>query len=85
MQKTCNANETSTMQSGKIEQNNKPWLDHTSNRYRIVTTMLIHIWNEHPEMQANKLKHEVSFTCPTLNQCIQQVCIQEQDPTRAQE
>ena len=47
--------------------------------------MLIHIWNEHSDMQANKLKREVSFACPTLNQCTQQVYIQEQDPTGAQE
>ena len=59
----------------KMELSNKPWLDHTSNHYRIVTTMLIHIWNEHSDMQANKLKREVSFACPTLNQCTQQVCI----------
>ena len=32
-----------------------PWLDHTSNHYKIVTTMLIHNWNEHPNIQANKL------------------------------
>ena len=47
--------------------------------------MLIHIWNKHPDMQANKLKREVSFACPTLNQYTQQVCIWEQDPTKAQE
>ena len=34
---------------------NKPWLDQTGNHYKIVTTMLIHTWNEHPDMQANKL------------------------------
>ena len=33
--------------------------------------MIIYIWNEHPDMQANKLKREVSFACPTLNQCMQ--------------
>ena len=69
----------------KMELSNKPWLDQTSNHYNIVTTMLIHTRNEQPDMQANKLKCKVSFTCPTLNQCTQQVCIQEQDPTRAQE
>ena len=31
--------------------------------------MLIHIWNEHPNMQANKLKCKVSSACLTLNQC----------------
>ena len=44
-------------------------VDHTSNHYRIVTTMLIHIWNEHPDIQANKFKCKVLFACPTLNQC----------------
>ena len=34
---------------------NKPWLDQTGNHYKIVTTMLIHSWNEHPDIQANKL------------------------------
>ena len=55
MQKTCNTCGASTMGSSKMELSNKPWLDHTSNHYKIVTTMLIHIWNEHPDMQANKL------------------------------
>ena len=43
------------MQSSKMELSNKSWLDHTSNHYKIVTTMLIHTWNEHPDIQANKL------------------------------
>ena len=34
---------------------NKPWLNQTGNYYKIVTTMLIHTWNEHPDIQANKL------------------------------
>ena len=34
---------------------NKPWLDQTRNHYKIVTTMLIHTWNEHPDIQVNKL------------------------------
>ena len=34
---------------------NKPWLDQTDNHYKIVTTMLIHTWNEHPDIQVNKL------------------------------
>ena len=40
-----------------IKQNgmrNKPWLDQTGNHYKIVTTMLIHTWNEHPDIQVNK-------------------------------
>ena len=56
-------------QAKKKELSNKPWLDHTSNHYNIETTMLIHTWNEQPNMQANKLKCKVSFACPTLNQC----------------
>ena len=59
----------------KMELSNKPWLDQTSNHYYIVTTMLIHVWNEQLDMQANKLKCKVSFAYPTLNQCTQQVCI----------
>ena len=69
----------------KMELSNKLQLDQTNNHYNIVTVMLIHTWNEQPDMQAKKLKCKVSFACPTLNQCTQQVCIQEQDPTRAQE
>ena len=46
--------------------------------------MLIHIWNEHPDMQANKLKCKVSFAFLTLNQCTKHICIKEQDPTKAQ-
>ena len=38
----------------KMELSNKPWLDQTYNHYKIVTTMLIHTWNEHPNIQANK-------------------------------
>ena len=34
---------------------NKPWLDQTGNHYKIVTIMLIHTWNEHPDIQDNKL------------------------------
>ena len=40
----------------KMELRNKPWLDQPSNHYKVVTTMLIHTWNEHKDMQANKLK-----------------------------
>ena len=38
-----------------MELSNKPWLDQTDNPYKIVTTILIHTWNEHPDIQANKL------------------------------
>ena len=52
--KTCNAYEASIIRSSKMELSNKLWLDHTSNHYKIVTTMLIYTWNEHPNIQANK-------------------------------
>ena len=39
----------------KMELRNKPWLDQISNHYKIVITMLIHTWNEHSNIQANKL------------------------------
>ena len=39
----------------KMELRNKPWLDQTSNHYKVVTTMLIYTWNEHLDIQANKL------------------------------
>ena len=34
---------------------NKPWFDQISNNFKIVTTMLIHTWNEHSDIQVNKL------------------------------
>ena len=67
--------EQAQFNQAKLELSNKLWLDQTSNHYNIVTTMLIHTRNEQTDMQANKLKCKVSFACPTLNQCIQQVCI----------
>ena len=39
----------------KMELRNKSWLDQISNHYKVVTTMLIHTWNEHLDTQANKL------------------------------
>ena len=38
----------------KMELRNKPWLDETINHYKVVTTMLIHTWDEHLDIQANK-------------------------------
>ena len=38
----------------KMELSNKPWLEQTDNYYKIVTTMLIHTWNEHPDKQAKR-------------------------------
>ena len=39
----------------KMELRNKPWLDQTNNHYKVVITMLIHTWNEHLDIQVNKL------------------------------
>ena len=39
----------------KMELSNKSWLDQTGNHYKIVIIILIHTWNEHPDIQANKL------------------------------
>ena len=39
----------------KMEFRNKPLLDQTSNHYKVVTIILIHTWNEHLDIQANKL------------------------------
>ena len=38
----------------KMKLRNKPWLDPTNSHYKVVTTMLIHTWNEHLDIQANK-------------------------------
>ena len=54
VEKLVIAYEASTMRSSKIELSNKPWLDHTNNHCKIVTTILIHTWNEHLNIQANK-------------------------------
>ena len=39
----------------KMELRNKPWLDQTSNHCKEVIIVLIHTWNEHLDIQANKL------------------------------
>ena len=39
----------------KMELSNKTWLDQIDNHYKIVTTILNHTWNEHSDIQANKL------------------------------
>ena len=38
----------------KMELSNKTQLDQIDNHDKIVTTMLIHTWNEHSDIQANK-------------------------------
>ena len=38
-----------------MELSNKPRLDQTDNHYKIMATMLIHTWNEHLDIQVNKL------------------------------
>ena len=40
----------------KYNISNKPWLDQTSNHCKIVTTMFIHTWNEHQDIQVDKHK-----------------------------
>ena len=45
---------------------NKQWLDQTDNHYKIVTTMLIHTWNEHLEIQANHLHAQHSTNAQYL-------------------
>ena len=55
----------------KMELSNKPWLDQTGNHYKIVTTMLIHTWNEHLDIQANKLNaNHLHAQHSTNAQCI---------------
>ena len=39
----------------KMELRNKPWLDQISNHYKVMTIMYIQTWNEHLDIQANKL------------------------------
>ena len=39
----------------KMKLRNKPWINQTGNHYKVVITMLIHIWNENLDIQANKL------------------------------
>ena len=38
----------------RMKLRNKPWLDQTSNHYKVVITMLIYTWNEHLNIQVNK-------------------------------
>ena len=61
---------------------NKPWLDQTGNHYKIVTTMLIHTWNEHLNIQANKMVDKIQpynvplwlFRDKTLKQTLDLKC-----------
>ena len=39
----------------KMELRIEPWLDQTNNHYKVVITMFIYTWNEHLDIQANKL------------------------------
>ena len=39
----------------KMELRNKSQLDQIGNHYKVVIAMLIHTWNEHLDIQANKL------------------------------
>ena len=40
----------------KMELINKPWLDQPSEHHKVVITVLIHTWNEHLNIQVNKIK-----------------------------
>ena len=51
----------------EMELRNKPWLDQTSNHYKVVTTMLIHTWNEHLNIQANKNNTSYLYTQHSTN------------------
>ena len=45
-----------------MELSNKPWLDQTDNHYKIVITMLISTWNEHPNIHKAQ-KSSMQITC----------------------
>ena len=51
----------------KMELRNKPWLDQPSNHYKVVTIMLIHTWNEHKDIQANKYKARYLYAQHSTN------------------
>ena len=51
----------------KMELRNKSWLDQPSNHYKVVTTMLIHTWNEYKDIQANKHKARYLYTQHSTN------------------
>ena len=38
----------------KMKLRNKSWFDQTNNHCKVVITVLIHTWNEHLNIQANK-------------------------------
>ena len=72
------------MRSSKMEQSIKPWLDHTSNHYRIVTIMLIHTWNAHPDIQAKKVNANHLHAHHSTNAQYLKYMHLGTDPTRAQ-
>ena len=51
----------------KMELRNKPWLDQRSNHYKVVTTMFIHTWNEHLNIQVNKNKARYLYAQHSTN------------------
>ena len=51
----------------KMELRNKPWLDQPSDHCKVVTTMLIHTWNEHKDIQANKHKARYLYAQHSTN------------------
>ena len=43
----------------KMKRRIKSWLDQPSEHHKVVITVLIHTWNEHKNIQANK--HKVRY------------------------
>ena len=50
-----------------MELRNKPWLDQPSEHYKVVITVLIHTWNEHKDIQANKHKERYLYAQHSTN------------------
>ena len=62
----------------KMEFRNKPWLDQPSEHHKVVITVLIHTWNEHKDIQVNKLTSTRQDTCMLNTQPMhitQDICI----------
>ena len=51
----------------KMELRSKLRLDQTINHYKVVSTMLIHTWNEHKDIQANKHKARYLYAQHSTN------------------
>ena len=51
----------------KMELRNKPWLDQTSEHYKVVIIVLIHTWNKHKDIQATKYKARYLYAQHSTN------------------